>query len=125
MRFNGKKHMTKKQLSQASGLSYDALSVRAKIDPAYPEALFVGNGYDIVYDKGKALEWLDTLKSEEVYTPQVAQPRTSRPLREHGEYKPSDELMINLRRASELYSHSLYTPKGVGLTHDNPNYRTY
>lgn len=125
MKYNRKKHMTQKQLSDLTGLSFDSLSVRAKTDPKYPETLFIGNGHDIIYCRKAALEWLSWFESEPAQKLQKAGPRETKPLHQHGEYKPSEQLMINFRRASELYPHKLYTPTGAGLTHDNPNYRTY
>jgi|SRR5690625_3995457 len=126
MKSDRKIHMTKKQLSDLTGLSFDALSVRAKTDQKYPQQLFVNNTGDIVYDKDDALQWLEWYESTATtHTPEIVPAAKPVPLGQQGKYRPSRLMLMNQARAAELYPHTLYTPKGVGLTHDNPNHRTY
>lgn len=106
------KHITKKQIADLTGLSFDALSVRAKLDPHFPEVLFISNGSEPVYDKDDALDWMSAQDIEEVRG--IARPREIKPVSEHGEYKPSPAMRMALERTTQLYKHAFITPQGIG-----------
>lgn len=117
MKFNRKTHMTERQLRDLSGLTLDALRVRAKTDPKFPDVLFVNNEREIVYDKAKALTWLsyfEDARTKQLVAAQPAQPATPVPLAKQGEYKPCRSMVRNLERTEKLYPHSLATLKGIG-----------
>ena len=114
MKFNRKTHITERQLRDLSGLTIDALRVRAKTDPKFPEVLFVNNAQQLVYDKEKALEWITWISHKPETELQVVPARQAKPLSQQGEYKPSRAMQINMERTSEVYQHSLVTPKGIG-----------
>src|SRR5699024_707940 len=114
MKFDRKTHITERQLSDLSGLTLDALRVRSKTDPKFPDVLFVNNEREIVYDKAKALTWLSWLPSQDDTPLITAQPATPVPLAKQGEYKPGRSMIRNLERTEKLYPHSLVTPKGIG-----------
>lgn len=114
MKYNRKTHMTERQLRDLSGLTIDALRVRAKTDPKFPDILFVNNEREIVYGKDAALEWLSWLPSQ-YDTPLIAaQPAVPVPLAKQGEYKHCRAMIRNLERTEKLYPHSLATLKGIG-----------
>lgn len=122
MKFNRKTHMTERQLRDLSGLTIDALSVRSKTDPKFPEVLFVNNAQQMVYGKEQALEWLSWLPSQEDAPLIAAQPATPVPLAKQGEYKPCRSMIRNLERTAKVYRHSFVTPKGIGNYHHNEDY---
>ena len=114
MKFNRKIHITERQLRDLSGLTLDALRVRSKTDPKFPEVLFVNNAQQMVYGKDAALEWLSWLPGQDNKPLVAAQPATPVPLAKQGEYKPCRPMVRNLERTEKLYPHSLVTPKGIG-----------
>lgn len=114
MKYNRKTHMTERQLRDLSGLTLDALRVRSKTDPKFPDILFVNNAQQLVYDKDAALEWLSWLPSQDNTPLITAQPATLVPLAKQGEYKPCRSMIRNLERTEKLYPHSLATLKGIG-----------
>ena len=114
MKFNRKTHMTERQLCDLSGLTLDALRVRSKTDPKFPEVLFVNNAQQLVYDKDAALEWLSWLPGQGDTPLIAAQPATMVPLAKQGEYKPCRSMIRNLERTEKLYPHSLATLRGIG-----------
>ena len=114
MKFNRKTHITELQLRDLSGLTLDALRVRSKTDPKFPEVLFVNNAQQLVYDKDAALEWLSWLPGQDNTPLIAAQPATPVPLAKQGEYKPCRSMIRNLERTEKLYPHSLATLKGIG-----------
>jgi len=114
MKFNRKIHFTERRLCDLSGLTLDALRVRAKTDPKFPEVLFVNNARQLVYNKDAALEWLSWLPSQDDTPLIAAQPAERVPLAKQGEYKPCRSMIRNLERTEKLYPHSLATLKGIG-----------
>ena len=114
MKFNRKTHITERQLRDLSGMALDALRVRSKTDPKFPDILFVNNEREIVYDKAKALTWLSWLPSQDDTPLITAQPATLVPLAKQGEYKPCRAMVRNLERTEKLYPHSLATLRGIG-----------
>src|SRR5690625_118765 len=114
MKFDRKTHMTERQLRDLSGLTVDAIRARSKTDPKFPEALFVNNDREIVYDKESALEWITWMSHKKPEPLQVVPARQSKPLSQQGEYKPCRAMIRNLERTEKLYPHTLATPKGIG-----------
>lgn len=114
MKFDRKTHLTERQLRDLSGLTIDALRVRSKTDPEFPEVLFVNNEHQMVYDKERALEWITWMSHKKPEPLQVVPARQRKPLAQQGEYKPSSQMQINLERAAKVYPHSLITPNGIG-----------
>src|SRR5699024_10651240 len=99
-----------RQLCDLSGLTLDALRVRAKTDPKFPEVLFINNENQIVYDKEQALEWITWVSHKKEQPLEVVPPRKPKPLSQQGEYKPSVAMRINMQRTSEVYQHGFITP---------------
>src|SRR5690625_4526210 len=114
MKFNRKIHFTERQLCDLSGLTIDALRVRSKTDPKFPEVLFVNNAHQLVYDKDAALEWVTWMSNKKEQPLEVVPARELKTLAQQGEYKPCRAMMRNLERTEKLYPHSLVTPKGIG-----------
>jgi|SRR5690625_3565665 len=122
MKFDRKTHMTERQLRDLSGLTVDAIRVRSKTDPKFPEALFVNNDREIVYDKESSLEWITWMSHKKPEPLQVVPARQPKPLSQQGEYKPSAGMRINMQRTSEVYQHGFITPDGVGNNCHNMDY---
>lgn len=114
MKYNRKIHFNERQLRDLSGLTIDALRVRAKTDPKFPEVLFVSEAHQMVCDKKEAQKWLSWMHDHQKKKLEVVPPRRAKPLSQHGEYKPSPAMRINLERTKKLYPHRLVTPKGIG-----------
>lgn len=120
MKFDRKIHFTERQLCDLTGLSFDAIRVIEKTDPKFPELIFINNSQQKVYDKEQALEWISSIDEPEPL--QIVPPRKGKPLENHGVYKPSHQMKINMERSAKLYPHKLITPKGVGNYHHNEDY---
>ena len=120
MKFDRKTHLTERQLRDLSGLTLDAIRVRSKTDPDFPELLFVDNKKQMVYDKDKALAWISNIDQPQAL--QVVPARELKPLAQQGEYKPSAGMIINMKRTAKVYQHGFITPDGVGNNHRNLDY---
>ena len=118
MKYNRKTHLTERQLRDLSGLTVDAIRVRAKTDPKFPEALFVNNEHQMVYDKEQALEWITWMSYKKEHPLEVVPARQPKPLSKQGEYKPSIAMQINMKRTAKVYQRPLITPNGIGNKHN-------
>lgn len=120
MKYDRKTHITERQLRDLSGLTLDALRVRSKTDPDFPELLFVNSEKQMVYDKSEALRWISNIEQPKPL--QVVPARVPKPLAQQGEYKPSVAMRINMQRTSEVYQHGFITPDGVGNNYHSMDY---